>query len=469
MKTLNIGLVVICVMQSLAAAQPNILFIEIDDLNYKYSSLADKTPVETPVMDSLAKSGTYFRNAMCQGMMCGPSRNSLVSGLYPHSMGFYRNGQLNTFPADTWMFPQALQASGYHTAYIGKSHIKALKGHERMGPEMGFDHAEFTAGRAVLLSKARKGQDIRDWYFDALKKENLYETFLEDDRQKRYSTLPEDAYLDGFFTRASMDYLDQVKKDKPFFLWINYSLPHGPHDVNKQYHTFSPEDMPGIQPAHFTPPAKLIKDTKPAKPTMKKTQAEYCGAITFLDRQIGRIMQTLKQNRLLDNTVVVLFSDHGIMMGDHALIHKGTLFRQITTPTLIISWPRGFRKSAVVTHPVELMDLIPTALDLAGGLKWDTRPIKAGESLLPFLTGKGTFKRKLAFGEVESYVAVVDGHYRLIHGEGHSLLFDEINDPDNLTDISDQHPEQVALLTKAVDEWLNKTGPVHPAGYFKDK
>ncbi|NQV34048.1 MAG: sulfatase-like hydrolase/transferase, partial [Phycisphaeraceae bacterium] len=293
MKTLNIWLVATCVIQSLATAQPNILFIEIDDLNYKYSSLSDKTLVETPVMDSLAKSGTYFRNAMCQGMMCGPSRNSLISGLYPHSMGFYRNGQLNTFPADTWMFPQALQASGYDTAYIGKSHIKALKGHERMGPEMGFDHAEFTAGRAVLLSKARKGQDIKDWYFDYLKKEDLYDTLLEDDKKKRYSTLPEDAYLDGFFTKASMEYLNQVKKDEPFFLWINYSLPHGPHDVNKSYHTFSPEDMPGIQTANFSPPAKLIKDTRPAKGTMKKTQAQYCGAITFLDRQIGRIMQTL--------------------------------------------------------------------------------------------------------------------------------------------------------------------------------
>ena len=72
---------VACAVQSLAAEQPNILFIEIDDLNYKYSSFAEKTLVETPVMDSIAKSGTYFKNAMCQGMMCGPSRNSLISGL----------------------------------------------------------------------------------------------------------------------------------------------------------------------------------------------------------------------------------------------------------------------------------------------------------------------------------------------------------------------------------------------------
>ncbi len=465
--TLLLFTTVVCAIQCLAAEQPNILFIEIDDLNYKYSSLAEKTLVETPAMDSLARSGTYFRNAVCQGMMCGPSRNSLISGLYPHSMGFYRNGQFNAFPANTWMFPQALQKSGYTTAYIGKSHIKALKGTKGMGAEMGFDHAKYTAGRAVLLSRARKGQNAKDWYFDYLKEAKLYDTFLEDDRKKRYSTLPEDAYLDGFFTKASMDFLDGYEKEKPFFLWINYSLPHGPHDVNKRYHTFSPNDMPGIQKASFTPPPKLIKDTRPAKSTMKKTQAEYCGAITFLDRQIGRILENLRENEKLDNTVVVLFSDHGIMMGDHELIHKGTLFRQITTPTLLISWPKGFKQGKVVKHPVELMDLIPTALDLADALKWDTRPIKAGESLLPFLTGEGKFERKLAFGEVESYVAVVDGHYRLIRGEGHDLLFDDINDPDNLINIAEQHPTRVAQLTTAIDQWLKTTGPVRPAGFYK--
>ncbi len=467
--TLLLCVTIVCAKPCLAAERPNILFIEIDDLNYKYSSLAETPLVETPVMDRLAGSGTYFRNAMCQGMMCGPSRNALISGLYPHSMGFYRNGQFNAFPANTWMFPQALQKSGYTTAYIGKSHIKALKGTKGMGAEMGFDHAEYTAGRAVLLSRARKGQDTRDWYFDYLKEAKLYDTLLEDDQKKRYSTLPEDAYLDGFFTKASMRFLDGYQKDKPFFLWINYSLPHGPHDVNETYHTFSPENMPGTQKANFTPPQKLIKDTRPAKPTMKKTQAEYCGAITFLDRQIGRILENLKKNKQFDNTVVVLFSDHGIMMGDHELIHKGTLFRQITTPTLLVSWPRCFKQGQVVKHPVELMDLIPTALALADASEWDTRPIKAGESLLPFLTGEGTFQRELAFGEVESYVAVLDGHYRLIRGEGHNLLFDDINDPDNLSNIAKQHPERVGQLSAAVDTWLDQTGPVRPAGFYKTK
>jgi arylsulfatase A-like enzyme len=444
-----------------AGNQPNIVFIEVDDLNYKYSGLAQNPLLETPNMDRIAQSGTYFENAMCQGMMCGPSRNSLVSGLYPHSMGFYRNGQMHTFPTGTWMFPQALQKAGYYTSYIGKSHIKGYKGTKGgLSADMGFDHIQHTAGRAVLLGKAKKGGAIDDWYFNFLQEEGLFQTLLEDSKKKQNSTLPEDAYLDGFFTKASLDFLDGYKTETPFFLWINYSLPHGPHDVDDKYHTFSPDDMPGTQKANFTAPEKLVKDTKLVKTDMKETQAAYCAAITFMDRQVGRVLDNLQKNSMLENTVIVLFSDHGIMMGDHERIHKGTLFRQITTPTLLVSWPKEFKQGVVVTTPVELMDIIPTSLDLADGLEFDERPINANESLLPLLTGKGTYERKLAFGEVESYVVVTDGQYRLIRGEDNNLLFDDFNDPDNLNNIAAQHPEKVAELGKAIDGWLSHTGPV---------
>jgi arylsulfatase A-like enzyme len=451
---------------ALAAKRPNIVFIEIDDLNYKYWGRAEPKLAHTPNMDRLAQSGVYFKNAMCQGMMCGPSRNSLVSGLYPHSMGFYRNGQMRNFPAGTWMFPQALQKAGYYCAYIGKSHIKGCAGARGLNNDMGFDHIQATAGRAVLLSAGKSGKTKTGWYIDYMRKEKLFDTFIEDSRKKRYSTLPEDAYLDGFFTKASLDFLDGYQEEKPFFLWVNYSLPHGPHDVNEKYHTFSADNMPGTQKANFVPPEKLVKDTKAAKANMKKTQAEYCGAISFLDHQIGRILQDLKKNNVLDDTVVVLFSDHGIMMGDHERIHKGTLFRQITTPTLMISWPKQFRQNTVVDEPVELMDLIPTVLELAGGLAFDQRPINTNESLIPLLTGKGRYQRKFAFGEVESYVAVNDGQYRLIRGEGNSLLFDDFMDPDNLNDISEQHPERLAQLSQAIDAWIEKTGPVMPPRSF---
>jgi arylsulfatase A-like enzyme len=462
----NVAIGCLILTSSFAMAnRPNIIFLEVDDLNYKFMSASGSTLLETPHIDSLARTGVYFENAMCQGMMCGPSRNSLVSGLLPHSMGFYRNGQMRALPKGCWTFPRALQEAGYYTAYVGKSHIRT-GGPGTLASGVGLDFVRSTAGRAVLMSNVKKGKDQSgDWYFKHLESQGLVQQFIDD--ASKPSTLPEDDYLDGLFTKTTLDLIDQYNEDKPFFIWLNYSLPHGPHDVNKEYHTFLPDDMPGIQKASFTPPPKLIKDTKPAKPTMKKTQAEYCGAITFLDRQIGRILENLRENEKLDNTVVVLFSDHGIMMGDHELIHKGTLFRQITTPTLLVSWPKGFKQGQVVKHPVELMDLIPTTLDLAGALKWDTRPIKAGESLRPFLTGEGTFKRKLAFGEVESYVAAVDGHYRLIRGEGHNLLFDDINDPDNLINIAEQHPARVAQLTTAIDQWLKTTGPVRPAGFYK--
>ncbi len=448
------------------ASQPNILFIEVDDLNYKFLSRAGEKLAKTPNIDSLAKSGVYFENAMCQGMMCGPSRNSLVSGMLPHSMGFYRNGQMKSLPEGVWTFPQALQKAGYYTSYVGKSHIRPFGGHENMASGMGFDHVQCTAGRAVLQGALKKGKPAgNDWYFTHLKDNGLLEQFAEE--IGRPSTLKEDDYLDGFFTCATLDLLDGYKEKKPIFIWLNYSLPHGPHDVNQSYlDEYSEDDMPGGEPAKFSPPEKLVKDTKFARSEdfLKNMQSAYCGTIDFLDDQIGRLLKKLEEKKMLDNTVIVFFSDHGIMMGGHNRIHKGTLFRQVTNPALIVCCPGSGRRGVVEKTPVELLDLIPTVLEMAGRPELDKRPIKEGESLLPLLTGKGTFKRPYAFCEVESYVAVSDGRYRLIKGEGNHLLFDEVNDPDNLEDIASKYPEKVAELSKAVGQWLDQTGPVLPPG-----
>lgn len=449
-----------------AVQQPNIIFIEVDDLNYKFAGQLGKGYARAPHMEALAVNGVYFENAMCQGMMCGPSRNSMVSGMLPHSMGFYRNGQMKSLPDGVWTFPNALQEAGYFTSYVGKSHIRPYGGKENMSEGMGFDHVQSTAGRAVLQSSLKRGKELAgDWYYDYLKENDLLDKFA--DECGHPTTLSEDEYLDGFFTRASIDFLNGYTQDKPLFMWLNYSLPHGPHDVNQRYlDQYEASEMPGIQEAAFTPPEKLVKDTRLSKgdEATRKTQSEYCAAVTYLDDQIGRLIAVLEQKKMMENTVIVFFSDHGIMMGDHNRLHKGTLFRQVTNPALVISSPKVFRKGVKESAPVELLDLIPTVLELAGHPELDGRDIKEGESLMPLLTGNGSFERPYSFCEVESYVAVSDGSYRLIKGEGNVLLFDEVNDPDNLEDISSMHPEKVAELSKAVDEWLDRTGPVLPPG-----
>ena len=122
--------------------KPHIVFIEVDDLAYTHVGAFGSKTASTPNIDSLAKRGVLFKNAVCQGMMCGPSRNGLMTGLYPHNLGFYRNGQMKQLPQDVWTLPKALQRSGYYTAWIGKSHIRPFEARANpraMETEMGFN------------------------------------------------------------------------------------------------------------------------------------------------------------------------------------------------------------------------------------------------------------------------------------------------------------------------------------------
>ena len=103
--------------------KPNIVFLEVDDLLYRFMGKLGRNFVQTPNIDKLADDGVYFSNAVCQGVMCGPSRNSLITGLYPHNLGFYRNGHMGPLPNNVWSIAKALKNTGYNTAWVGKCHV----------------------------------------------------------------------------------------------------------------------------------------------------------------------------------------------------------------------------------------------------------------------------------------------------------------------------------------------------------
>ena len=449
--------------------KPNILFIEVDDLNYEYLSLTGSKLNKTPNVDALAESGVFFRNAVSQGMTCGPSRNSLITGLYPHNLGFYHNGQMKALPEGTWTLPQGMQKAGYYTAWIGKCHIRpgGKDKNKAMHEEMGFNFVRQTAGRAVICGQARKNKlKPDDWYvsyLDSIGKLGVLK------KCENPSPLEEDEYLDGFFTHTALNFLENHKSKEPFFLWVNYSVPHGPFDVDEKYHTYHTEDMPGTTSVkNYVEPENLVKTTKKVKDekTVREHQAGFCANVSFMDRQVGRLIDKLKELDLYDNTIIVFFSDHGIMMGDHHRFHKGTLYREITNPALIIAWPHKMKKNIVTDTPVELNDLVKTSLEIAGAPGSELEHRKYSVSLLPILYHGKKPERKVAFGEIEGYVMATDGRYRLIKGDDATLLFDDDKDPKNLVNVSKDHPEIVKRLSKAVDEWFEKTGaPLPPKTY----
>ncbi len=452
-------------------SRPNIVFIEVDDLRYDYVSFNGSSLVNTPNVDKLAETGVYFGNASCQGMMCGPSRNSLITGLYPHNLGFYKNGDLKALPEGVWTFPQALQKTGYYTAWIGKCHVRP-KGKDKtlaMKTEMGFDFVQQTVGRVLLCRMLKKGKDLsHDWYISHLMTVGLLDDFVQSCNKP--STLPEDEYLDGFFTRNAADFIREYDKKEPLFLWINYTLPHGPFDVPEKYHEpFKVEDMPGFTKVkNYKEPEDLVAKTKfvSSEKKIKEHQAGYLANIVFLDKQVGQVVKALKEKGIYDQTVIVFFSDHGLMMGDHQRIHKGTLFKPVTNPGLVISWPAKMKQNIVIDDPVELRDLIPTVLSIAGADENDIHKRPVTTNLLPALYKGKKVDRKYAFGEIEGYVMVTAGRYRLIKGKGITFLFDDRKDPANLLNIADKHPEIVKKMSKAIDDWFQKTGKPLPSNFY---
>ncbi len=461
-----------------ASSRPNVLFFEVDDLMYRFMDKLGRHFTITPNIDQLANQGIYFSNAVCQGMMCGPSRNSLITGVYPHNLGFYRNGQMGDLPRDIWSLPAAMRRAGYATAWVGKCHVHPPRESRKQKISealtgMGFDYAVASAGRAVLASRVRKGVKMDgDVYIEHLKKYGVLDQYINDCKTRRATTsLPEEHYLDGFYTNTALEWLENYDGRKPFFLWLNLSCPHGPHDVPQKYHDmYNGRELPGPLTTSFGDeiPAGLLKDNRPVRPgQVEEHRRGFAAATTFVDAMLGKAIAELKKKGQFDNTVIVFFSDHGIFMGNHGRFHKGSVFNEICNPSLIIYYPKKFRKGVVEASPVELISLLKTTLEIAGAPASEKKK-PYGENLMPLLTGKGEYKTKYAFSEIEGFQSCFDGRYRYIANDAIPLLFDRQNDPGEMKNIAEEKPEIAARMEKVTEQWLKDTGPVLPAAGLRD-
>lgn len=471
-----------------AAERPHIVFIEVDDLTFKYLGAFGAHHVRTPTIDALAARGVLFSNAIVQGCMCAPSRNSLITSRYPQNLGLYSNGDIRQLPADTWTFPAALQRAGVHTAWIGKSHLlpwiddQTGHGGDRktagMKQRMGFTEVWQSAGRHIALKRARElaEQPSADWqhgidaYADHLRDSGLLDQFLKDGR--RPTTLPVDDYLDGLVARKAVDWIAGYERPEPFFLWVNFSGPHGPYNPPARYLTlYEPGQLPPVIvdddrsgiPACLRPHAwNKSHEVIPAQ------RAEYAGMITFIDEQVGRIVTAIEQKGIADDTVIAFFSDHGIMEGDHGLMHKETLYKEVLNACLIVVDPRGGRGKRV-SQTVELLDLAPTVLELAG-VAADDRGQALGESLLPLLRESGSrYRRTSAVAQIRDATALVTDRYKYIETPEGAVLFDLELDPDERRNVAAANPKLCGDLQAQLDRWRQAHGPVVPPSSRRER
>ena len=271
-------------------------------------------------------------------------------------------------------------------------------------------------------------------------------------------------YLDGYMARIGSDWIENKQdKTKPFFMWFNFCLPHGPYDVPQRYYDIANKiDIPEPKTNSFGHhvPEPLLADNKPA--VAKKLPKERLGEVAnvaFMDKMVGKLIASLEKSGELENTVIVFFSDHSIFLGNHGRSHKSTLFEETLNTSMIISYPKLFPKDEIIMHPMELLDLIPTAFELAGFQNPnDITP--NGISIVPVLINKKESVRDYAFSEIYGAQSATGERYRYITCEGYEILYDRINDPYEMKNIAEEKPEITNKMRDTVKQWMENSGKV---------
>jgi arylsulfatase A-like enzyme len=431
--------------------RPNILFIAIDDLNDWVGPLRGHPQVQTPHMDRLARRGTVFTNAHCQAPLCNPSRASLLTGLRPSTTGVYalepwfRTG---TRWKDWVTLPQHFAANGYRTLTTGKIFHDAYPPAPDRTDGKEFSvwgyHGSFGPRPAAPFVKDT-GHPLVDWG-----------VFPERDEDQDDWKVAEWA-------------IGQLRRrhTQPFFLSVGLRHPHVPCYAGQKWFDLYPEQtlrMPPLKPddrsdtprfswyLHWSlpePRLSWLEKRGQAKPLVRA----YLASISFVDSQVGRILDALDQSGQAKNTVVVLWSDHGWHLGEKGITGKNTLWDRSTRVPLIIAGP-GVAAGARTGRPAELLDLYPTLSELCG---LPARRGLEGHSLVPQLKDARAPRPWPAITtQGPGNHSVRTERWRYIrYADGSEELYDMRADPNEWTNLADQ--PRHAARKRALARWLPKS------------
>jgi len=357
--------------------RPNILLVCSDQHTPRVAGCYGNKVIATPNMDRLAREGHRFDAAYCNAPICVPSRHSFLTGLYPFETGGLDNGSMLNPHIPTYAHMAVI--GGYHTVLAGRMHLLGPNQSPGFLERLTGDVQDYEFGSGCTRPDARLGNMSKP---DPLRRTGAGEnSYVDFDRQ---------------VTRDACDWLRSraINAEQPFLMNVGYWNPHCPYVVPEKYFQkydgrvtlpeLSQEILDHQHPTHKEYRAQIEYDTIPEANRLA-AKAAYFGLIDFIDEEIGCLLETLEQTGLIENTIVVYFSDHGEMMGEHGRWHKGCFYEDSVRVPLIIRLPDKKGAGTVLTRPVSLIDLFPTVCDWTG----ITPPHKvSGHSLQPLLEGK---------------------------------------------------------------------------------
>ena len=360
-----------------AQQKKNILFIAVDDLKPNLGCYGDDFAI-SPNIDKLAEEGTIFTNNQCQQAVCGPSRASLLTGYRPDRTKVW---DLHTLirdkNPDIVTLPQYFKQHGYETTGTGKIFDPRSVDDKLDEPSWSIPYSDIHGSRWMVSS---------------------------DHVSTESSEIAEEEYTDGLIAAKGMELMENLANGtKPFFLAVGFKKPHLPFVAPKKYWDLYNRDS--VQIAAFQKHAKnspsyvynnggelrnnyvdIPKSGNIPIDKQKELIHGYYACVSFIDAQVGKLLDKLEAFGLKDSTIIILWGDHGWHLGDHAQWTKHTNFEQATRAPLIITVP-GIQGGKTGSSPSEFVDIFPTLCELAG---IEIPSDRAGTSLLPILNNQGT-------------------------------------------------------------------------------
>ncbi|MFB6228256.1 MAG: sulfatase [Halobacteriales archaeon] len=469
--------------------RPNVLFFFADQHHPDWVEMHPDIPVRTPNIQRLADGGVWFENAVCPSPVCGPSRACLASGMEYDRCGMANHDVKPSFDRDNTHYARLRDEAGYHVMGCGKTLDKfyGLRGPEGKHRIEEFGLSDGVRNRGKWASAYDLDNPREHVYQRYLDDQGLLEAHKRDFRLRKYTRadhfaathptpLPDDAYCDNWVAQNGLDLIADAPDDRPWHMEVSFIGPHDPLDVTHEMYGWyrdPPVDFPG--------PAPIGAEDGFDGRTHNEIRRNYAAMIENIDRWVGRYLDRLEERGELENTLIIYSADHGDMLGDHGRWKKQSPYHGSAGVPLVVSGP-GVATRGRVEEPASVLDVHATCLDYAG---LDHSDVDS-RSLRPYLEGDTDSHREVAHSGLGPWRLVTDGRYKLLTGydpdatpqgilpddsrqvrgwnalpaddqraaleEREVILFDRDTDPNETTNVANEHPEVVAALDEHIPE-----------------
>lgn len=435
---------------------PNILFLMADQLRADCLGCYGNHVIQTPNLDRLANDGVKFSGAYTSVPSCTPARSALLTGLSPWHHGMLgMTGMASSYPLEK---PRALAEAGYYTTTIGKNHFNPIRNSHGYHQMLLDEHCSYWFDKAEHDSKTSASPeercDYEAWFWSQLPAGNPHATGLgwNDYRGKAF-VLPERLHATTWTGDTAVNFLRTYDRQEPFFLKVSFIRPHSPYDPPSRWmKKYEGADIPaaaaGDWAQRYIPRSGADNDIwhgAVSPEEIRLSRQAYYGSVSHVDEQIGRVLETLEQRKLLEDTLIVFLADHGDMLGDQHLWRKTYAYEPSARIPMLMRWPAGMlsaKRGSTRREPVELRDILPTFLEAAG-----TTPTRAidGRSLLSLVREEGRgwrewidLEHNICYSPANHWNALTDGYWKYIfHArDGEQQLFHLEDDPHELRDLA---------------------------------